>query len=122
MNDNLNNQQPKSDPKGKAIASFVLGIINVISFCIVGLFIILFLGIDEGSINLTYKGNTFLSLGPNERLFLGYLQFALTITLGLIGLILGRIGLKSSKKRNAIIGIILNGTITMIFLYILFFV
>lgn len=83
-----NTQQPKPDPKGKAIASFWLGIITVI----------LSLGFS-----LDFMLD-FLSTGY-LRASMFYVLPALII--GITGLILGRRGLKSSKRATARNGIIL---------------
>jgi len=90
-------QQTKSDPKGKAITSLVLGIINVA------------LGI--GSVfHLFIKG---IYIG--EKYILEYIYiYGLTTFLAvnslicITGIILGKMGLKSTKKGIAIAGIVLS--------------
>jgi hypothetical protein len=71
-----NIQHPNSDPKGKAIASLVLGILSII-------------GAPFG-------------LAEFEFIFIPLIG-------AIIGVILGKIGLKSIKKKLAIIGIVTSG-------------
>ena len=83
----MNNTQPsKPDPKGKAIASFVLGIISV------GILVLLvrFISLNKASYDIIILG----------------LSLLLAVS-GIIGLISGIKGLKSTKGIFAIIGIIL---------------
>jgi len=78
-------KQTKPDHKVKAIVSFVLGIISVIPFFI---FILYWFFPISFIFSFPYMGST-------------------SFIAGLVGLILGIIGLKSSKKKIAIAGIIL---------------
>lgn len=80
-------QQPKIDQKRSAIASLVLGIISIILYLIPGLF--LFFGMNP--------------MSPPSILNIVFLS----PLLDLLGLILGILGLKSTKRNFAIAGIIL---------------
>lgn len=95
-----NNQQPKPDPKGKAIASFVLGIVSVLWNHFLWWIALVFLG---------------LSLGVFGPIVL-YLYLLITSLISIVGIILGIQGLKSSRKNMAIVGIILCVISFLIFL------
>jgi hypothetical protein len=101
-------KQTKPDPKGKAIASFALGIISVILSLSLWLTIWLPL-IMPGYLALPWLwlGKLLYILAPHP--FLGiFIGFIPAIILGFVGLILGIKGLKSSKNIFAKVGIILN--------------
>ena len=110
-------QQPKPDPKGKAIASSVLGIISVIPLTLL---------IKIISYSQSFKDPEFAYAGFMLGI-IGFLTAFVGIPLGgvagFIGLILGIKGLKSSLKSLAIIGIILCiiGLLTAM-LYLLVFI
>jgi phosphoglycerol transferase MdoB-like AlkP superfamily enzyme len=88
MSNNLSNQQLKPDPKGKAIASFVLGIVSMIP-TVLFLIALLLATITESLLGLLV------------------LLFPLSMIIGLIGLILGIKGLESSKRNLAKTGIVI---------------
>ena len=98
-----NLDQPKPDPKAKAIASFILGIISLVPLLVLLPFILriipsYYFQSDEAlypqlRLVLLLAGDGVLTIGP--------------IT-GLIGLILGVMGLKSTKRNFAIAGIALS--------------
>src|SRR3989344_6359359 len=95
-----NNQQPKPEPKGKAIASFWIGIISVIPMA--------FIKILFNLISTPYSGSPGDSPGVTFYTLVMAPFFILAVILGPIGLILGIIGLKSTKRNFAIAGIILT--------------
>ena len=82
------NQQSEPDSKRKAIFSLILGLISLI----LGLFPLLFL---------------FLGMNPMAPSRILNIVFLLPITI-LVGLIFGIMGLKSTKRNFAIIGIVLS--------------
>jgi len=84
-----NIQQSKSDPKGKAIASLILGIISFTPIVtqLMMPFIYYLISPIRGIIVLFLRGILILSI---------------------VGIILGILGLKSSKRNFAITGIVLN--------------
>lgn len=88
-----NIQKPKSDPKGKAIASFVLGIGTI-------LVIVVLTKIRSETVE-----NFSIFILPGLFIIL------------LIGLILGIIGLRSSKRIFAAIGIVMN-IVCLLFLFL----
>jgi len=89
-------KQTKPDPKGKAIASFVLGMVSIIPIVLfLSIYIIPF-GEGEGG---HWQRGLFI-------LFIGFVSI-FTMIVGLIGLILGIKDLKSTKRNFAIVGIIL---------------
>jgi hypothetical protein len=94
--------EPKPDPKRKAIASFVLGVVSMIPFL-------------ELFVHFFFK----ISLPFISFLFIPLVMILAPYTTGIIGFFLGRDGLKSSKKNFAKAGIALS--IIGIVSYILFF-
>lgn len=82
MNNNQIKQQIKSDPRGKAIASLILGFVSVIS------------GIGAIYIYGSYDWS--------DPVLIVYSLFPL------VGILLGKIGIRSTKKGLAITGIILS--------------
>jgi uncharacterized membrane protein len=80
-------QQPQLDPKGKAIISLVLGIVSIL----LGLLPTLFLG---------------LGMNPMAPSPILNIVFLLPLVV-LIGIVFGILGLKSTKKKFAIAGIVL---------------
>lgn len=95
MNENINTQQIKPDPKEKAIASFVLGIISVIATVAVWLL---------GEISTVEFG-----------MLLVFFVTPVIVIAGVVGLVIGISGLRSTKKSFALIGI------TLCLIMILFF-
>lgn len=107
----MNDQQPKPDPikytlkipvsgsELKAIASFVLGIASVTPLVVYILF----------SLILSLTGPHVGGFEGPAAVFIFIILplFILTIIAGPIGLILGIMGLKSTKRNFAIVGIIL---------------
>jgi len=96
---------PKSDSKGKAITSLILGIISilpVLAFLIALLLAVIapgfmYFGATRGqSIFVLYTGITLIYLSP------------ISILTGIVGIILGKLGLKSTKANLAKIGITLS--------------
>lgn len=110
------NQQPKPDPKGKAIASFVLGV----AYLVWSVFSCLSIFSDSSSIILIYIVFwpyilTVLLFGSSpDWMFLLSL-----LPIPLIGVILGTKGLKSSKRNFAIAGIILSVVSLLFALFVL---
>jgi len=97
------NQQSNPDPKRKAIASLVLGIISV------GLLLLLY-----GIIGAT------IILGIMEMSGMGVFLMSLlfgALLSALVGLILGILSLKSTKRNFAIAGIILSAIGLLVLLY-----
>jgi Ca2+/Na+ antiporter len=90
-----NTQQPKPDRRGFAIVSFVLGIISLIAPRLISLR-------PSGA-----ETSTQMMWG----FYIAFPLMILSIITGLIGLILGIIGLRSSKKIFAIVGILLCGVV-----------
>jgi len=87
------NQQSNPNPKGKAIASLVMGIIS---------------GISVITIIITIELLTRLGALPMTPMPLGEFMFYwIDPLIAIIGLILGVLGLKSTKRNFAIAGIIL---------------
>jgi len=93
MNNNQTNQQQKVDHKGKVIGSLVFGGISIILNLILVVHYSRVLG--EGLTGMIGAYLSFFSL------ILGWL-------FPIVGLILGILGLKSTKKKLAITGIILS--------------
>lgn len=93
MEDNLANQ--KRDPKGKAIACFILGIISILPILL-----------------------TLLTM--YRAVMFAWMLSLITVPGAIIGIILGLLGLKSTKKKLAIGGIILSliGIFGYIYIYI----
>lgn len=91
MNNNQTNQQSKSDPKGKAIASVILGVISIVFITIIYIF------------------PTGVSIG--RRIYGIFL-------IALIGLVCGIEGLRSTRKGLAIFGIMICIISLIIFLKI----
>ena len=83
------NQQPKSDQKGKAIASLILGIISILPLIEAFLF-------------------------PTEAIRYFLIR---TPPIAIIGLILGIMGLKSTKRNLAIVGTVLCVISLLVLLY-----
>lgn len=94
-------QQSKPDPKGKAIASLVLGAISILPFI---LLLIAFISPWEALRVFAY-------------LFFVLPSYVLGLILATLGLICGTIGLKSSKKKLAITGIVFS-TISLFILVV----
>jgi len=103
MNDDV--ITPKSDSKGKAITSLILGIISispVLAFFIAFLLAkiapgFMYFGATRGqSILVLYTGTALFYLSPFSFLT------------GVIGIILGILGFKSTKRNFAITGIVLS--------------
>ena len=92
---NQNIQQSKTDHKGKAIVSLVLGVISITPFIILKLMI--YLG-GKGIIAISGELSVYGA---------GYVFYLIAPAVGLVGLILGILGLKSTKKNFAIAGIVL---------------
>ena len=97
----MNNTQPsKPDPKGKAVASFWVGIISFLSIPVAIL-----------------GGKALEWIGVNEHTIM-FPTVILILVAGFtapIGLILGILGLKSTKRKLAIAGIILSLPGTFLF-------
>jgi hypothetical protein len=87
MNDRLDHQRVKFNPQGKAITSLILGIISILPL-IGRIFVIYWIKTIPAGELLTYL-------------------LARTPLIAFLGLILGTLGLKSTKKKFAIAGIIL---------------
>lgn len=93
-------QQSKPDPKGKAITSFVLGIVSIIP---VAILLMLTMGIlVEFPIVWAIFFAVFMI-----TIVISPFSFLVLLFVALIGLILGREGLNSPKRNLAIIGIVL---------------
>lgn len=90
----MNNQQPKPDPKGKAIASLVLGIISALWPPIQFLSVMIIMMAQTG-------GGYFVII------FLHSISFFVASLISIIGITLGVQGLKSTRKGLAIAGIVL---------------
>jgi hypothetical protein len=86
------NQQPKPNPKGKAVVSLLLGIISGIS--VITIIIVIEL--------LSRFGGLPMVMPLAEFVF-----YRMAPLIAIIGLILGILGLKSTKRNFAIAGIIL---------------
>jgi hypothetical protein len=96
--DNQNIQQPKSDPKGKSIASLKIGAINVAILIIPWIIMAPSFGhYPPGSL----PGETIAS-------FWTIIYSPVAIILAIWGFILGVSGLKSTKRNLAIAGIALS--------------
>ena len=96
-----NNQQTKYNPRGKAIASLILGIISLILFMAWIIDFWYFTSPD----GIRYYFNYVLKKIPLElRALINIFQIPL---LPIFGLILGIFGLKSTRKKFAITGIML---------------
>ncbi|MBN2463580.1 MAG: hypothetical protein JXB43_08310 [Dehalococcoidia bacterium] len=111
MNDNLTNQQPKAGPKWQAITSLVLGGISILADANI---VITYSGILNGLLGGVYTEitGTICSILFLSSLFGGWL-FAM------VGLIFGIMGLKYTKRKLAIAGIILSviGFVAYVYLY-----
>jgi len=102
-------QQSKSDPKGKAIASLVVGVINIIHG--IGPIYNLFGGkpriFIDAMLTCIYRDNliTFLTVSG---------------LISILGIILGKLGLRSANKKFAIGGIIFStiGLLGAVFFYL----
>jgi hypothetical protein len=99
-----NTQQPKPDPKGKATVSFMLGIISIIPLAISWV-------LDTLITPFMDNPNTISSLSFS----LGISFLPIASLLALIGAVLGIIGLKSSKRKYAIVGLILGIYVLLFF-------
>lgn len=99
---NHQTQQPKSTPKRETIASLIsllLGIVSIVPTIIVLLLVLLlFLTAPEA---MTF----FLGLGWIIKV--AYPFYGMSILTAIIGIILGIVGLKSTKRKFAITGIVL---------------
>lgn len=110
---NMDNQQSKPDLKGKAIASFIIGIIAIITVLLSVDFVwgIINIWTNFSLIQIWFGAHAFLLriLGIPQNL--PHCFFAIDPLFGflfpLIGLIVGIKGLKSTKKGLATIGIVL---------------
>jgi len=93
------NQQSKPNPKGKAVISLVLGIISVING----------IGVIYGPIIINGFNQSFPSIIIKYIYAYGNpINFSIATSLiSIIGIILGKTGLKSTKKGIAIAGIVL---------------
>jgi len=111
-----NTQLSKPDPKGKAIASFVLGFISVV----LGFFASIPQSLNPLIGPEWLDGRTAPPLLKILILFLFFSPPLIVIT-GLIGVIFGIIGLKSTKKTFAIIGLLLGAISFLCGLLLLFF-
>ncbi|MFQ6084385.1 MAG: hypothetical protein ACE5WD_13650 [Candidatus Aminicenantia bacterium] len=89
---NSNQLETNPNSKGKAIASLILGIISVIPAAIIGM-----------------EFREIIKI-PGVMVTISFLAISLTGTfwIAIAGLILGAIGVKSTKKKFAILGIILS--------------
>ncbi len=103
MNNNQSTQQIKSDPKGKAMASLIVGIISLLLLLIWAVELWCF--ISSRSIGCNIE-DLFKKLPIELQMVINTFQIPL---LPVIGLILGIFGLKSTKKDLAKIGIIMCG-------------
>jgi len=99
MNNNQNIQQPKPDPKGKAVASFVLGIIAATPNLLILTNIPMVLYLDNPPI-------TFASL-----------------IIGVAAIVFGIMGISSSKRKYSIIGVSLGliPFLSLLRIYVLFY-
>lgn len=99
-------QPLKFDPKPEAISSLVLGFLSVIA----GLTIIIHYLQSESGV-LPYDGGQIIEIIVEASIFWGWL-------VPLLGIALGIMGLKSVKKKLAIVGIVLSflGLVTYVFL------
>lgn len=106
-------QPSKTNPKWKAIASLILGIISIINGIGVMYLPIIIQGLNK----------------PFPPVLVGYIYdiygnittfLAVNSLISVIGIILGKIGLKSTKKAFAIAGIMLSiiGLLGTIFFYL----
>lgn len=114
MNTNLNKQEITLNQKRKAIASLILGIINIIP-AITFLIILLLRCCIAKDFYWHY-------LYPPEGIFIGLgLLVFLPITLlsSVVGLFLGKLGLKSTKKNLSLIGIVLCSLSLIFSIYII---
>ena len=95
-------QQPKPDPKGKAITSLILGIISMFPLVVGFAGLVLLRWVAE---DFYWKHYNVL---PLQVAFAIFFMSPIAFLSGVVGLILGKIGLKSSRKKLAISGIILS--------------
>jgi hypothetical protein len=105
MSNNSNNQQPKAEPKAEAISSLILGIISILADLSMIVPVYFRISIDIGNLSVIDD------IAPYS-LFGGW--FFPTS-----GLVLGIMGLKSTKKKLAITGIILSTIGLMAYIYAL---
>jgi hypothetical protein len=89
--------QTKPDPKGKAVTAFIFGLISLaVPFILLGLALLL-------DVEYEHPYGGFLVL-----MGIGALSFLIVLPLSIFGLIFGMLGLKSTKRTFAIVGITLS--------------
>jgi len=118
QNQTVVSEKSKPDPKGKAIASFVLGIISLV----IGVFgaLTFFQPKLLWPIFFPYGWDTSAAIAL--AFLIGGPSFILSAIVGLIGIILGIKGLKSTKKNLAMTGIVLCGVILLFFIGVLIYI
>jgi len=99
----MNNQKINPDPKGKATASLILGILSILP-PILFLFSLFVTIVAPGLIKGTYGPSPFVAY--TFLLLLKYSPFSGLI--GIVGIILGEKSIKSTKRKFAITGIVLS--------------
>jgi amino acid transporter len=102
----MEEEKPKHDPRGKATVSLILGFLSLVIPLITAIILSMTLPHAEG-VEVHRVQGTFFGI------FL--LAFVPSVILGLVGLILGILGLKSTKKILAIIGIVLSIPVLLLF-------
>lgn len=103
----MNNQQPKPDPKGKAIASLILGFVSVI---------LVFYFISSIFTSLTYY------LPETLDMWLYSSIWFVTPLAGLIGIFLGGRCLTSTRSNFAKWGIMLSALSLLFFVFLILFI
>jgi hypothetical protein len=106
------NSQIKSNPKEKAIASTVLGVISILGN------VILFASLISFRLSPFWKGIFSTEIMTWITLIFFYLEWILP----LLGIILGIKGLKSMKKNLAKLGIILSSCGLVGYIYIIWLI
>jgi len=103
MNDNINIQQTQFTPEKKAVISLIFGIVSVVPLLLI-MFSIIGIPLIAGSRSI-YRYGDLISILASYAAAPGIL--IISFGSGIIGLILGIMGLKSTKKNFATAGIIL---------------
>jgi len=105
MNNNLNKQEGIPNHKNKAIASLILGVISVLPLIALVISSLLAIIVPGFMYYDATRGQSILVLCT----VLGFIYFSpIAFLTSISSLILGKMGLKSSKKKFAIIGIIFS--------------
>lgn len=118
MNNNQDIRQPKIDPKGKAIASFVLGVVSLV----IGVFGALIAFEPRLLWPIFFPHGLDTSAAITLAIVIGGPSAILNAIVALIAMILGIQGLKSSKGNLAMTGLVLSGIILLWWIGVLIYI